>query len=698
MKGICLFFLLCSCIFTFAQKVNTPLKTGNTSDNSLQEDRIESLASNNDGEVDYSALTEQLLHYKDYPLNLNKATEEELTQLTFLNGLQINSLQVHIKKFGNLITIFELQAITGFDLNTIYQILPYVSVDQDLNTFNSSFKNIFKDGDKQLLTRIQRVIEPAEGYKKRAGKSNKDGHPAFAGDAFKIYARFRFNYLNKINFGFTCLKSPGEPFLTESSWGFDFNSFHLMVNTNHAVIKSVALGDYQLQFGQGLNIWSGIAYSKSSDVINVMKYGSSVRPYTSSNKNILMRGIAVHLSYKKVSAILFYSSNKMDAHVVQNDSILNDVPSISAVSQTGLHRTAAEIALKQNLDETLFGGHVDFKIKKLTLGFTGLKTIYSMPFEKHKQVYKKFDFYGDENLNLSVDYNLSFQNYIFFGEVGRSRDGGMAGLAGMLVSLDEKVSMACLIRKYQAKYWSPHGNAFGERYKSNNEEGLYAALQYRASREISISLYYDIFSFPWLYYQNNAPSHGQEYLIQINYLPSKVVQAYIRGKFSEKEKNSMEAEMNNPFLSPFNQNNFRLNIVFAVAKMLTLQNRIEGVFIEKEGKKKESGFLMYQELGYKPMNSFFACNFRYTLFDTDSYSSRLYAYENDFQYMYSIPAFFYRGDSFYLNVQCKMVKKLTLWLGYHFIRYDNRISIGTGLDAIEGKLKSEARIQIRLEL
>ena len=56
--------------------------------------------------------------------------------------------------------------------------------------------------------------------------------------------------------------------------GFDFYSAHAFYKGGK-YLRSVALGDYQIQIGQGLNFWSGYAFGKSADVTNVKKSANS---------------------------------------------------------------------------------------------------------------------------------------------------------------------------------------------------------------------------------------------------------------------------------------------------------------------------------------------------------------------------------------------------------------------------------------
>ena len=72
---------------------------------------------------DYDAFIDELEMFKKNPIAINKATVEQLTDLPILNAQQIASLLNHIELHGKLISIYELQAVPGFDIKTIQLML-----------------------------------------------------------------------------------------------------------------------------------------------------------------------------------------------------------------------------------------------------------------------------------------------------------------------------------------------------------------------------------------------------------------------------------------------------------------------------------------------------------------------------------------------------------------------------------------------
>jgi len=80
-----------------------------------------------------------------------------------------------------------------------------------------------------------------------------------------------------------------------------------------------------------------------------------------------------------------------------------------------------------------------------------------------------------------------------------------------------------------------------------------------------------------------------------------------------------------------------------------LKSRVEWSWYSKQSS--EKGILICQDLVFLPPEKTFSMNGRLAYFHTDGYNSRLYAYENDVLYSFSIPALYGEGIRAYLNFQ-----------------------------------------------
>jgi hypothetical protein len=107
------------------------------------------------------------------------------------------------------------------------------------------------------------------------------------------------------------------------------------------------------------------------------------------------------------------------------------------------------------------------------------------------------------------------------------------------------------------------------------------------------------------------------------------------------------------------------------------------------------GFMMYQDLIYKPAKLPLDFSGRIGLFSTQGSDARVYAYENDVLYSFTVPGFSGTGMRTYLNVKWEVRPNLTLWLRWSQTFYSDRSVISSGTEEIEGDARNDLRIQLR---
>jgi len=543
-------FLLCILCFSSNKAIGQDTIIPKIDDSDIQQ-QLENIAENSENEdEDYTNLLEGLIYYKEHPINLNRTTKEELQQLTFLNDIQINYLLRHIEKNGKLITIYELQGINGFDLQTIKKILPYVRVTDQFTSAHFGVDEMFRNGQNVVLIRYSQTLEKQTGFSPiDSAALFKSPNSRYIGSPQRVYARYRFTYGTNVSWGITAEKDQGELLfknkqIAKYDWyekslngnqgnGFDFYSAHFFLK-NIRFVKAFVIGDYQATFGQGLTAWSGLAFGKSADIMSGKKAGAGIRPYTSVDENRFLRGSAATVGYKAFEATAFISRKKIDANV--SDTLESgEIAAISSLQETGYHSTPSEIADKDAIDQTIFGGNFAYKGRRLTVGVTALNYQLDKSFNRSLSYNNQFEFSSTHNFNLGLDYNYVFRNFNFFGEQARSKNGGLAFLNGVLISLDPRLSFTLLHRDYQRNFQNLLSNGFAENSLAANEKGIYIGVAVKPVSTITLTAYCDRFEFPWMRYQANAPSNGNDYMAQLNYTPSKKVDMYFRIRERDKQ-------------------------------------------------------------------------------------------------------------------------------------------------------------------
>jgi hypothetical protein len=660
--------------------------------------RIEFISEQLESEdIDLTNVIEALNYYFEHPMNLNSATAEDLEDLNLLTDVQISDLLLHIKTFGKLISIYELQSLEYWDLQTIQLVFPFVRVDDRFDNLHISFKEAIEQGNFEWFARYQRVPEQKSGYQKVPEDIMQNSNSFYHGNADHYYSRFRYSYRTNLSLGLTADKDPGEEFFRGSQPnGFDFYSAHAFFKGGKYV-KAIALGDYQVQVGQGLNLWSGYAFAKTADVTNTKKSANSIRPYTSVDETRFMRGAAVDLGIGPISLLAFGSIKKVDATGLA-DSLYDDLEFVSSINLTGLHRTNSEIGRKDALTEKIAGANLRFRKRNLQIGLAGVYQGYDKIYSKLIAPYNQFDFRGKEMFSLSADYSYVIKNFNFFGESSRcSYNGAWAHLHGVLFSLDSRASFSLLYRDYNRGYQTFYNNGFSEGSNTQNENGLYVGLKLKLSPFWAINSYADIFAFPWMKYQVDSPSSGSEFLIQPSYKPNKQLEIYARFRQQLRQKNAPEQLGLITPIENVMQRNYRLNLSYAVSEFFTIKSRIEYVTIQRPSSSIKTGLIITQDVLFKPKNLPFDLSLRYALFDTDNYDTRIYTYENNALFVFAVPSYYYQGSRAYVLIRYSFLKWFDLWIRYGNFLYNNRSMISSGAEQINGNRKSDITVQLRVK-
>jgi hypothetical protein len=180
--------------------------------------------------------------YRRHPLSLNNAAAAELTSLGLLTALQVSQLISYREQLGKLLSIYELQAIPGFDEATISMILPYVKVTDD------------SPPEKGVHTILLRT---------RPGYS---------------MGRYRYHQTNRISTGILVKNN--------------FYTAHLFLQRRRH-LKALAIGDFTVNMGQGLINWQALATGKGGIVTHIKREGEILKPYSSAGADLFYRGAGI---------------------------------------------------------------------------------------------------------------------------------------------------------------------------------------------------------------------------------------------------------------------------------------------------------------------------------------------------------------------------------------------------------------------
>jgi hypothetical protein len=655
---------------------------------STRESLIEAVASQGGESADFEAVLYELDNLQRKPLDLNKATVEDLQKLAFLTDFQISSLIDYRKEHGNLLSLNELPLVYGYTDEVIRLMLPYVKITADLDTMTFRDMVRINPASHEIILKTQRVFEKAAGYRENDPVTGVRRYP---GNPWLYYTRYALELNNHIRAGMTLEKDPGEELFSNSNRaGFDFNSAYLMVH-DMGPLKSALLGDFRLGFGQGLTISNGTAPGKSAMPLSIVKRGDDIKAYTSADENDFFRGVAASAGWGRVILTGFYSSKRRDANIT--DTLDSGMICFSSFQESGYHRTNSEIADEKTVGERAYGGNMTFRGNFFHLGATLVQYNLDKYLEAGDEVKDIHDFSGANLLNWGVDYSIGLQKIQFFGETAYGNH-AWATLNGALLLVNKYASFALMYRNYGAGFFSLHSDAFSEGSADLNEEAVYTGLEVHPVKKLKIAAYADFYRFPWLRYGLSAPASGSDYLLQADYFPGKQAEMYIRIKYEQDPEDEISAAQQLPRVIHRKHTGIRYHISYRVAERLSFQNRLEMVRVDPVTGKTSWGFLVYQDAGYRVQRIPLNLDFRFAWFHTDDYSSRVYAYEQDLSTGFTFSPLYNKGFRTYLMMRYALTPSLTFRLRLAHTHFFQQTTLGSGYDEIDGNTRSEIKMQL----
>lgn len=636
--------------------------------------------------ISYESLYERLWLFYHQPIHLNQTCSEELKLLCILTDRQIDDFFQYLSKNGALVSIYELQAIPTFDLATIYQLLPFVQVEEGAT--RTPCKSMAKNNS--WITRYERTLPRKKGY--RPGHSDKSDR-CYVGSPDKIITRLSVSYPQNFSLGFTARKDAGEAITWDpptKRYGFDFWSFHFFLPHKKS-IKALVIGDYQVGYGQGLIIASGFAIHKSKETINIIRTNNlGIKPHTSVAKSGFLRGCALTLAWKHFEVTTYYSNLNLDGHILKDPA--SGCAYSRSIQRYSLHRTPHEIAANGQVNEQVVGNTLVYNNKENTIqvGLTTLYNRYNVPLNPLPK-YHPYAFKGRENVNLGLFYNYLWQNFHFFGEAGSSQSGGKALLTGCVASLSATIDTALLLRHYEKNFHSLYGNAFRENSITRNEKGIYWGVSIKPIKKLHIAAYYDQFKFPWLIDKVDAPSQGSDLLLSVTYQIGKAFLLCGQGREKRETKNVKVPKSSRHVLALGVKRNYAFRLDYAISAALGLSSKVQWRKA-KLARKATQSYAFVQDAYYKTKKINIVG--RIAFFETAGYKNRLHFYERDVLYSFNCHAYYDKGGRYYLFIRYKMCSSLRLELKYAKTWYTDRERIGSGLEAIEGNTKTDVRLQV----
>lgn len=562
------------------------------------------------------------------PVRINSRDQSEISRLFFLSEFQVRALLEYTGSSGKIISLFEIAAIPGFDRAVASMMAPFIEIsDESIPSPDSAyFRSTF-------LTNLTLKIP--------------QGDTSASGSPVRNLVRYRFTSGN-ISGGFTAEKDPGERFLDGNTHLPDFFSANIAYS-GAGFIKKIIIGDFGARFGSGTSINTGIRTGLSLTTPVNISGRTDIRPYTSTDENNFFRGLASQFQYKDLRADVYYSLNKMDAAI----SFSDDRPTgfIQTVYKTGLHDKASSLIKKDAVTENSFGLSISYRFRSFTACLAYVQHHLSKPFAATGDTPADiFEFTGDMNRIMTANYSGILKRIILSGEASADNRLKIAIMQGMTLRLSDRLSANLLYRYYEPGFKAFHSNGPGSNSSGDNQMGLLGSFSFEAAKYLFISAGCDILHYPWLKYRNSGPSMASKQELRIKYIPSDLFMAELVYTKRSSENDKRE-DKGIPGEDEVTVRAVRCSSKYSPSERLTFGTRFDLRVISPGNDK---GTQLMQEMNYSFSKIPLKIWLRHSVFNTGNWDSRIYTYENDLLYSFSIPALSGKGSRSYILAALKL--------------------------------------------
>ncbi len=619
------------------------------------------------------------------PVNINSASINELLQIPGFN-LKIARSLISYRKENPFVKTDDILKVSGIGRATYTRMRPYITVGGASSRFRDLYTNpnYWLDGNSfEYISRYQQELKYKRGYEIPASSVEHLGSQG------KYYNRFRMSSRH-LSVNLTQEKDAGETL--SGPTGFDYTSGHIAL-TENGKLKDLVIGDYALNFGQGLVLWTGAAFSKGREVVGTTgKNERGLRAYGSAQETDFFRGIAATYG-EKIETTFFYSDRPRTASIIQGDTT-------RFPSSSGFHRTESEKDRKNNIDQKSYGGRIRIDTPLGLFGATGYYTEFSSYIDRGNGLSSLYDFEGRENSVLGIDYRGLIGNVLAFGEIAQSQNGGAGGIVGIESPIGISTDFTMAYRNYARDFQSFMGDGFGESSSDpQNEEGFYIGIRHGLNDKIALSAYVDQYMFNAPRTGIDQPSQGFDVLglMEVDFNSDLNGYVLIRSEtkddtFTEINERGVEEE----FIGEQRRSSIRTQIEYQLSRSVRLRSRIELVESQGANEDKEYGMLLYQDIRVQATRKL-QLDARVTVFDTDSFDSRVFQFENDLLYVLSNTALSGQGQRVYIVLNYEPRNFLEIWFKYSISVFENENFISSGLNEIEGNKNSDFGIQARVK-
>ncbi|MDC0584398.1 helix-hairpin-helix domain-containing protein [Bacteroidales bacterium] len=565
--------------------------------------------------VEDNDLLEQIESFKTNPININLASEIELNQSGLFTKFQAYSIIQYRRKYGYLLTGYELSNVLGFDVNDAQRIFAFVTTEKK-------------------HTEKQRPPKPSKLLLRSTVNTDKELHNLLKANINTSH--FRIFYTNENDYG-EALN--------------DFQSGSIEYNSNSGN-TTIVVGDYRISLGYGLLFDTRFKLTKPTTLQPLFNNNKTIRGYSSSNENNFLRGFTANYHFNNSNITIYTSSKKIDCNLKESSE------NITSIVTSGIHSTENELEKKGNTKEKIAGIAIQRQLKSINIGINGCIAQYN----------RNFSIDNIEKAILDTSHTKEYINpyYSYFnkhlsikGEASYLLNNKVAYFQNITYYAPSAFSFSLTGYHYPANYFAPYSNIIRNSSKTSNEQGLYSLIEVPRFYDIKISIGSHIYQNLWLKSSKYNFTPNQSLFTRIEYHPLYNVITRVGFKSTIKTGNMSQASMTNTTYNQLTEQT-KTNSCYGYLS-LPLSEKIKfahKIQYKVAGEYKGHMFTSTIKFRYSTNG---AASIQYNNFNSDHATVTPYNYEPDVLYAFSYPGYYGVGERITINCSYKLWSKINFY-------------------------------------
>lgn len=704
-----------------------------------------------------------LYHYEEIaenPIDINHAERSELEELLFLSDEQIDSLLSKRQRYmggfrslGELMSVRQLSYRDRAWLSLFVKFVPLTNDSLDVQVRNSSLRTKKISITPQLNTKDSQSKKWYSGSHEltakfdiplyeRAGFYDYDDSnyvsKRFLGQRFGHTMRYRYNWNQRIRYGFTLQQDIGERFGTYGSRPWDYQSFYLYYRSDleqyefrtatskkygqsrrHSVSRyEFTAGDYHLSIGQGLIIGTSIWGAQTGYFNGLRSESVHFRPNTGVDESKYLRGAVATLRLGKRaewSFTAFGSWRLLDGTVkgmsAKNDYVAESNDTITAWKTDGMHRTLQEINKRNVAQQYIIGGRVSYNNSWLNLGFNGLSSLYNVVFDPPLRTYNRYYLRGNSASAFSMDYSIIRRRWAIKGELAFDQKLSCASSVVLYTNPLPALKLFVQERSISYAFVSPYGGTIVSNSRIQNEHGILVGAKFSGIRRVEVLGFFDASLHRKPVYLADTLSHRLSAKVQIDYRsnPRWLHSLHYRLKGREQNVTGYKdiPDYNDVLLSwrmsqrmHWQSSWSGLGVSCSFGADLSNFTSQATVYDKKtdtlDGPNSAWGGLIFIRSTSKPL-PFLKFSIGLASFLTENYNARCYVYLP--QLRGGMTASFYgKGVAGNANIEYTVYRKFVVAACFSSAKYFDRTEISSGINKIPSSFKNDISLELRWRL